>query len=61
MKRINQLFIATDLLFRLFMVLEDKLVISKHPVVGQKDSVTPTVCWSRGGGSKERPADGFRG
>lgn len=43
------------------MVLEDKLVISKHQVVEQKDSVTLTVCWSRGEGGKERPADKFRG
>lgn len=57
LKRINQLFLATDLLFRLFMVLENKLVISEHQALGQKDSIISTVCWSGDGGGKERLAD----
>lgn len=61
LERANYLFLAAELLFRLFMVLKARQVICEHPTVGQKDIVISTVWWSRDEGGKGRLAGRLRG
>lgn len=41
-------FLATELLFRLFLMLEAEPVIGEHQAVGQKDVFISAVWWNRG-------------